>query len=303
MHRHVVTEVDCVAAAGHVDVGAVLVLAVVVRIVDPAEARPGAAESLLGSVVVDDVEDDFEAGLVQELDHPLELGEHRIRTRSLCCARSVGRMRREEVQGVVAPVVREALVDQPLLGEERLHRQELDRGHPEFPQVAGGGLVCEPRVRAAQLFGDVGVELADAPDVRLVDDGVVERDLRFAGVGPVEAVLDDVGEPSVRSRVHETPRVRVDQHGLRVERIRRARGPRDADRVAPPWRERPRPADPDVVRILCHLNCLHEPVRIFLVEQAQFHPVGVFRPDAQLAPVGGDADAEIAQGIGRSHAI
>ena len=46
---------------------------VVRRVVDPLEREHGTEVVALRGVVVDDVEDDLDAGRVQGLDHPLEL--------------------------------------------------------------------------------------------------------------------------------------------------------------------------------------------------------------------------------------
>jgi hypothetical protein len=70
-------------------------------------------------VVVNDVEDDFEAGAMQALDHRLELAER--------ARRRVAHVRREEPDRVVAPVVAKAELDQALVVDERVHGQELDR--------------------------------------------------------------------------------------------------------------------------------------------------------------------------------
>ncbi len=83
---------DRIAAAGDVDVRAVVLLAVVVAIVDAAQAGPRTADALLGGVVVHDVEDHLEPRLMEELDHALELAKDCVR--SLRCA-SASRMRRE----------------------------------------------------------------------------------------------------------------------------------------------------------------------------------------------------------------
>ena len=69
-------EVDGVAASGHVDVVAVGHLSVVRRIVESAQRRGRPAGTLLGGVVVDDIQDDLETGFVQQLDHALELAQH-----------------------------------------------------------------------------------------------------------------------------------------------------------------------------------------------------------------------------------
>ena len=79
-------------------------------------------------------------------------------------------VRGEEGEGVVAPVVAQALVEQGAVLDELVHRHQLDRGDAELGQVLGDRGVREAGVRAAQLLGDVGVQLGQALDVGLVDD-------------------------------------------------------------------------------------------------------------------------------------
>ena len=69
--------VDRVPGAGVVDVVALLVghQPVVGGVVDALEAQRRAELVALGGVVVDDVEDDLEAGLVEPAHHRLELAE------------------------------------------------------------------------------------------------------------------------------------------------------------------------------------------------------------------------------------
>jgi hypothetical protein len=75
-------------------------------------------------VVVDDVEEDLDAGPVQQLDHALELVEHALRVMD----GRIRRVRGEEPQRVVAPVVRQAAPEHFGLGGERLHGKQLDGG-------------------------------------------------------------------------------------------------------------------------------------------------------------------------------
>ena len=110
--------------------------------------RQGRAEMVaLGGVVVDDVDHHLDAGVVQAADHGLPLGE--------VAALQVARLRREEADRVVAPVVGELARDQVPVLDESVHRQELDRGHAEILQVvdhlrhrkAGAGAAQDGRAR------------------------------------------------------------------------------------------------------------------------------------------------------------
>ena len=97
LHDFGVGEVEGVAAAGVVDIVAVVVKPVVVAVVDAALAEEGAVDVLFGAVVVDDVEDDFDAGAVQGFDEVFEV-----------VGAAVAFVRHVVGEDVVAPVVAQA---------------------------------------------------------------------------------------------------------------------------------------------------------------------------------------------------
>ena len=148
----------------------------------------------LGGVVVDDVEDDLDAGLVQRLDHGLELGHLAVRLGG----GGVGLVRREEPDGVVAPVIGQPALHQRLLGHELVHRHQFHGRHAEPRQVLDHRRCRQSRVAAAQLRRHLGVAQRQAAHVRLVDQRLVVGGARLPVVGPVE--------------------VRVDHHAARHER-------------------------------------------------------------------------------------
>ena len=222
-----VPHVEGVAGAGVVHVVALVVLdeAVVGRVVDALEAQRRTEVVALGGVVVDDVEDDLDAGGVHRLDHRLELLDLLA-----LLARGVVGVRGEEAEGVVAPVVAQALVEQRRVLDELVHRHQLDRGDAELGEVGGDRRVGEPGVGPALLLGDVGVQLGEALDVRLVDEGLVVGDRQPAVALPVEERVDDhaVGHVARRSRRRcASPRPRSCR--------RRATGPSRSRRRSP-WR-------------------------------------------------------------------
>ena len=65
-------------------------------------------------------------------------------------------MRGEVADGVVAPVVGQAPLDEERLRHALMHRQQLHRGDAEIDQMGDGGLVTEPGVGAPQLGGTSG---------------------------------------------------------------------------------------------------------------------------------------------------
>ena len=103
----------------------------------------------------------------------------------------VARLRGEEVDGVVPPVVAQPLLQQVAVVEEGVHRQQLDRGDAQLLEVGDHRRRGEPGVGAAQLRRQVRVAGGEPLDVQLVDDRVVEGDVGAAVVAPVESAVDD----------------------------------------------------------------------------------------------------------------
>jgi hypothetical protein len=159
---------------------------VVGGVVDAAEREHRTEVVALGGVVVDDVEDHLDAREVQRLDHALELA-HLL---AADAGRGVERVRREEADRRVAPVVRQPAVDEEGLVGDVVNGQQLDGRDAERLQVLERGRVGEPRVGAAQVLAHVRVELREALDVHLVDDQLVQRDVGAAVALPVEAGVD-----------------------------------------------------------------------------------------------------------------
>ena len=99
-------------------------------------------------------------------------------------------MRGQEADRVVAPVVGQAARDQGLLGDELVHRHQLDRGDAEPLQVRDDRGMGEPGVGAALRRRDLRVAQGQPAYVRLVDDRLVVGDLRGPVVAPVEERVD-----------------------------------------------------------------------------------------------------------------
>ncbi len=261
----------------------------------------------LGGVVVDDVEDDLDPGGVQRLDHPLEL-EHLLAARP---GRCVERVRREVADRAVAPVVREATVDEEALVSDVVDGHELDRGHAETREVRDRGIAREARVRAAQLVAHVRVEPREALHVRLVDDGVLPGRARRAVALPVEPAVDDdalrdrrgrIGlvdaKVGVRARVGDVRqrvrapvvdraldrlRVRVDQELRGVEPLPLLGAVRavDAERVPrsrPDVRQKPVPVE-------CRALAQFDPRLAVVLVEAELDALGVLREEREVRAV------------------
>jgi hypothetical protein len=118
-----------------------------------------------GGVVVDDVEDDLDAGRMEPAHHDLE-------RRDALVGVEVVRMGGEEADRVVAPVVAQAQFDEPALVGEGMHRQELDGRHPELDQVIDDVGRRQALEGAPARARDLGMGSGHAADVGFVDNRV-----------------------------------------------------------------------------------------------------------------------------------
>ena len=186
-HPHV-TEIEGVSGAGVVDVVARLIRhqTVVGGIVDALERQGRAAFVAFRGMVVDDVEDHLDAGVVATGHHLLELAQ------GLLAFMCVARVRGEEADCVVAPIVGQAAFEQVAVVYKSVDRQQLERGYPEGFEVIDYNLAAEPLIGPAVGFRHRGMELGKAAQMRLIKNGAVPRNGAAAGLaGPVEIGVDD----------------------------------------------------------------------------------------------------------------
>ena len=184
-----VRQVQRVPGAGVVDVVARLVLeqAVVRVVVDALEGEGRAEMVAFGGVVVDDVEDHLELVAVEVVDHLLELGEGEV------VDAGEAAVRREEAERVVAPVVREALVQQVVVVDEDVDRHQLDGGDAERLDVVDDVGLDQAAERALEQVRHPGMLLGEAAHVHLVDQRLVEGRAQRLVVAPGEGRIDDPG--------------------------------------------------------------------------------------------------------------
>ena len=302
--------VDRVAGAGDVVHRGAVCEPVVRAVVDAAEAQRRPVEPALGGVVVDHVEDHFDAGGMERGDHRLELGH-------LLTARARGRVRRvgrEEAEGVVTPVVRQAAGRDRGFGQEVVDRQQLDRRHPEVGQIADHGRVRETGVRPALVLGYVGMEFGEALGVQLVDDrlapvhGLADRRWRLRG-GDDHADRDMPGRVAVGRVVDEWagevqravdgPRVRVEQELGRVEAEPVRRVERTVHAVPVPLagadtRDEPGP-------VFAGMGQIQVPLAAVVGDQRQLDALGCRSPERERRPIGLDHCSEPESGRGGGH--
>jgi hypothetical protein len=114
-------------------------------------------------VVVDDVKDDLDPGIVQPGDHFLEFGIGGLRHLGVAAGG------REKAQRIVAPVVGEPLVNEIGIVREAVDGQDFHGRHAkaaEMPQHGRGGEAAEG---AARLGRQVKAQACQAADMRFVN--------------------------------------------------------------------------------------------------------------------------------------
>ena len=286
-----VIQIDTVATAGHVGVTVIVramgpgLEGVVTRVVEPFERQHGAIGTGFGGVVVDHIQYHLEPGTVQLAHHGLELGH--------CLSRAITRLRGEEGNGVVAPVVGQPKLFQPRLRHEGGHRHQLHRGDPQRQQVFDHQRMADAEVGAPQRLGHPGMLTGEALDVGLVEHDPLGRDARLADPLPVEGIvhhhrlghhgravpLIEVVIPT--GRPAERPGIGVDQQLVGVEQhalLGRAMDPVTVTLTSL------HPAH-ITEAVLTALAGQGQPdlLLLLLVEQTEFHLVRLRGPDAEVA--------------------
>jgi hypothetical protein len=218
----------------------------------------------------------------------------------------VGRVRREERERVVAPVVDAALRAQPLLARRRVHRQELDGRDPQVDEPVDGRRVPEARVGAAQLLGDPLVELGEAAHVQLVDHLPVARDDRARG-SPGGALLGghvarDDRAPRGGTDLHEAARVGVEQVPGGVEGRTRGGIPVDPDGVRGARHEQRARPRPHAAVAPAHGHDLGHAARVVDGRDRELHGGRAMAHEAQRAARVGERQPQGLGGSGARHA-
>ncbi len=156
-------------------------------VVEALQAQRGPLMVALGGMVVDDVEDDLDACAVQGTHHLLELDYLVADARP----GPVANLRRKVADGAVAPVVADPLLEQMLIVDELMNREQLDRGDAQLDQVVEDRRSRDGGVGPAQLLWHAGMAHRQTPDVRLVEDAASKRDAGRRVALPVEGGIDD----------------------------------------------------------------------------------------------------------------
>ncbi len=134
---------------------------------------------------------------MQRLHHHLEF-VHRV------VGGRVARLRSEEADAVVTPVVDQSALDQNAIVDEAVHRQQLDRGDAERAQMVYGRRAAEAGIGTAQFRRNAAVERGESFHVQLVDECVAPAGPGLLDTLPVERGID---HPALRHRCRVVPPV------------------------------------------------------------------------------------------------
>ncbi len=178
-------EVHRVSGAGVVDVVAFLVRqqAIIACVVDALEGQGWAELVSFRGVVIDHVEDDLDAMGMKLVDHGLELVRER--------RPEVARLRREEGDRVVTPIIAQPFLDQVAVVDEGMDRQQLCARDAERAQIDRDFRLRQPREGTAVCFGHQRMQLGESLDMHLVDDRPLPRHFGLTRRPPGEGGVDD----------------------------------------------------------------------------------------------------------------
>lgn len=151
----------------------------------------------LSSVVVHHIENDFNAVAVQHANHGLEL---------LHCTQHVigsteSKVRSEERESVVSPVVLQTLIQQVLFVNMMMNRLQLNSSDAKFLQVLNHRLGTQTSIGSANVLGYVGVQVGKTLDMGLIDNSLVPWDVGMSIIAPSEGGINDSAKRTMGSIV------------------------------------------------------------------------------------------------------
>ena len=100
-------------------------------------------------------------------------------------------MRRKKANRVISPVIAQALCLQERIVDELVDGHQLQRGDPQVFQILHHTGVGEACICAADLRGDLLIEVSHTAYMGFVDDAVMVSDLRMPVIAPVKKRIDD----------------------------------------------------------------------------------------------------------------
>ena len=159
----------------------ILLKTIIRGIIDPFEGKHRSVLIALGGVIVNDIEDHFDARRMERADHRFEFVDGIGRSRG-----AIARVGSKIAQCVVSPVVRETAFDEGLVVDVVVHGHEFHGGDSKTSQMLDCWLGAESRIGAAQVFGDFRMEFCEAFHMEFVDDRVMPWGAWGRGTIPVK---------------------------------------------------------------------------------------------------------------------
>src|SRR5690348_3757506 len=181
-------QVEAVAGPSVINVITLLIRnqAVITGVIQAFEAQRGTALVTFGGVVVNNIKYYFKSSIVEARDHLFELAQ------AVSDVGCISRIRSEEADAVITPVIRQAFIEKKAVVHERVYRQQLNRTHTQRADVFDHLLRTEPCVFAAQPLVDRRIQLRESFNMRLIDDCVLPGSRLTPGFTlPVEVRIDD----------------------------------------------------------------------------------------------------------------
>ena len=201
LHDVRIAHVEGVATAAGIEMAAVMVQGVPGRMVQAAPGQGGSQGVAFRAVVVDHVENDLDAVPVQRVDHGSELGTHAgvVGIAPTGGDAGVTRIGHEEGQGVVAPMVRHAPLDQVVLVDVQVHRQQAQGRDAQALEMRQHRRAGQAGVAATLFSRNRRVQHGQRLDVGLVQHGACHWRLRAGHDRRAGAqFLRDVDDPAAR---------------------------------------------------------------------------------------------------------
>ena len=217
--------VENIAAAGVVHITrAVVGESVIAGVVESSERDCRTEFVAFAGMVEDDVENDFEPGVVKPGDSFPHFTP---------AARREARVGRHHGDGIVAPVIGKPERRQVTLVDPRRARQKLQRRDAEPRQMRDRRVMRETGEGPAQMLRNVGMRRGETLDVKLIDDRIAPgmlwprrlrrdwlRDNRFRqmrGAVDVRGVAISEERRMQREGAIERQRIRIDEQFRRIE--------------------------------------------------------------------------------------
>ncbi len=163
------TEIDGVARSSIVDVVAFLVRqqTIIISVINSFEAQRRALFVAFSRVVVDDIQNYLQAGIVEASHHLFKLAQ------AVLAAGSVTWIRREKTNRVISPIVGQILFEQLIVVDKGMYGQKLNGSDSERLDIADHFLGGQSRVGSAQFRRHGRMLFGVAFDVQLVKNRVV----------------------------------------------------------------------------------------------------------------------------------